>query len=318
MMLSPTRISDEEDAAIEPEMVRLRLQLGARTLATVGRRLARIALPLGDAISGRVPALPPLGARADGYALFSLRADRLPTMRRAGGGMIAFVRQRYPRHYIDLALSPAAYRARLSASARAGLNRKTRRLAAASGGKIDLRCYQTPGELEQFHAQARALAERTYQERHFGGGLPGDAGFVSAMLARSAMGGARGWLLWKDEAPIAYLYSTIDAGIVRYDFVGHDPDFAALSPGIVLQGAVIDTLLGAPGLTHFDFTEGDGQHKRQFATDSVACLDLLLLRPGIANTLAVATISGFDRAAAMGKAVARRLGLERAARRLRR
>jgi hypothetical protein len=60
--------------------------------------------------------------------------------------------------------------------------------------------------------------------------------------------------------------------------VGHDPAFNDLSPGAVLQLEAMRDCSPRP-LRRFDFTEGEGQHKRQFATGGVACVDLLLLRP---------------------------------------
>ena len=44
----------------------------------------------------------------------------------------------------------------------------------------------------------------------------------------------------------------------------------------------------------FDFLEGDGQHKRQFATGGTECLDLLMLRPTIANRVVLAALGKFE------------------------
>ena len=68
----------------------------------------------------------------------------------------------------------------------------------------------------------------------------------------------------------------------------------------------------------FDFTEGEGQHKRQFSTGGVPCLDLLLLRPSVANRVTTAALGGFNRAVAGGKAVAQAVGVEGLAKKLRR
>ena len=69
----------------------------------------------------------------------------------------------------------------------------------------------------------------------------------------------------------------------------------------------------------FDFTEGEGQHKRQFATGGVDCVDLLLLRPRLRPTWPRAMRSMRSTAAvALAKATVGALGLARVARRLRR
>lgn len=301
-----------------PALVPLRFQLGARPLATVTRRLIRLPLSLDDAAAGALPVLPPLADGVDGYTVLSLRNDRIAALQAASAGMLAFERQRYTRHFIDLTIGHDAYLAGLSANTRSAIRRKTRRLAGAGSGRVDVRDYRSPAELEAFHMIAHPLAARTYQERLFGGGLPGDASFRSDMLARGAANAARAWLLFIGEVPAAYLYCRIDAGIVRYDYVGHDPHFADLSPGFVLQAEALHALLAEPGLRRFDFTEGEGQHKRQFATGGIGCADLLLLRPHIGNRVLIAALASFARATRWGKAGAQRLGLERAARRLRR
>ena len=68
----------------------------------------------------------------------------------------------------------------------------------------------------------------------------------------------------------------------------------------------------------FDFTEGEGQHKRLFATGGIDCVDLLLVRPTAGNLLAGHALGGFDGAVALAKRAAGALGLSRALRRLRR
>jgi CelD/BcsL family acetyltransferase involved in cellulose biosynthesis len=61
-------------------------------------------------------------------------------------------------------------------------------------------------------------------------------------------------------------------------------------------------LLAAEGrYTRLDFTEGEGQHKRQFGTGGIACADVLLFRPTIANRLLIASVRGFDGLAALAK-----------------
>ena len=296
----------------------LRFQVGARTLVAVQRRLARVPLSLDAAIAGRLPALPALERDAHGYLVTSLPADRRAAMADAAGGMIAFARQHYTRRYIDMAGDFDGYFARLSANTRSALRRKARKVAEASGGAIDVRRYRTPDELAQFHDIARHISQRTYQERLLGGGLPDDVGFVRTMCALAAADRARGWLLSIADVPVAYLYCPIEGGVVRYDHVGHDPRYAELSPGSVLQMEALRDLFGEGTLRRFDFTEGDGQHKQQFATGGVDCVDLLLLRASLPNRLTTVALGGFDRTMALGKRTSERFGLQRLTRRLRR
>lgn len=295
----------------------LRFQIGARTLASIQRKLVRVALSLDDAIAGQLPPLPPLDRTAHGYQITSLPEDRRDAMAFAGSGMIAFVRQRYTRHYVDLTTSHDAWLKRMSSNTRTGLRRKARKVAGVSGGHLDVRRFRTSDEMTAFHDAARRISLRTYQERLLGSGLPDDPDFLRDMYRRAAAGEVRGWLLYIAGEPAAYLYCPIASGVARYDYVGHDPAFSDLSPGGVLQMEAMRDLFDT-GLKRFDFTEGDGQHKRQFATGGVPCIDMLLLRASLANRLTTIALGSFDHVAAIGKRATQRLGLGRLAKMLRR
>ncbi|WP_313535865.1 GNAT family N-acetyltransferase [Sphingomonas sp.] len=292
------------------QMVPLRFMVGARTLVTVRRRLVRVPLTLAEARAGRcpsLPSLPSLPAEAQGYLVTSLpeaACEALP-----GGGMLGFVRQRYTRFYVDLALGFDAWFAGLSANTRQGLKRKAKRL----GGEV--RCYRTPAEMAVFHPLARALSARTYQERLLGAGLPDDLAALQRLAAADAV---RAWLLLLDGRPAAYLCCPAVGDTLVYTHVGHDPELAALSPGGVLQLAALRELFNEGRFAWFDFTEGEGQHKRQMASGGVVCVDLLLLRPTLTNRMLVAALAGFDGGVALAKRAARRLGADRIAKRLRR
>lgn len=281
----------------------LRFQIGARTLWSVPRRLRRVALSLDAVLAARAPALTPLGDAEDGYLVTSLPEAALPAL--ATGGLLAHVRQRYRRYWIDLAAGEAAWRAGLSANARAQIGRKAKRL-----GAHEIRRFRTAAEIAAFHPLARAVSARTYQERLMASGLPADP---APLMRLAAADRVRAWLLCVGGAPIAYLCCTAaeehGGGTLRYDHVGHDPARSAHSPGAVLQAAALRDLF-ADRFARFDFTEGEGQHKRQLATQGAACVDLLLLRPTIVNRAALAALRGWDGAVAWGKgnALVTRLG----------
>lgn len=290
----------------------LKFQVGARTLASIPRDLVRVALSLDDALADRAPPLPALGTGQDGYLVTSLPQDAAL----AWPGIV-FERQRYTRYYVDLAAGEAAWRAGLSGQVRSGLKRKAKKLAAAGGGALDIRRYRTAEEMAAFHPLARAVAATTYQEKLLGSALPADAAFVREMVALAGADAARGWLLFLDQRPIAYLWCAAQGGALRYDYVGHDPVHHALSPGSVLMEAALVDLF-ADRFARFDFTEGEGQHKRTMASAGVACRDLLLLRATLANRAVVAGLAGFDASVALGKRWMGAPALQRLVRRVRR
>lgn len=294
----------------------LRFQIGARTLASIRRQLVRVPLDLADAIDGPVPVLPALPPDAHGYLVTSLPEARQAAMTRPG--MIAGVRQRYTRYYADLTIGLDAYLRTISSNTRSSLKRKAKKLAVASGGTLDVRRFRTPDEMTAFHAIARGISVRTYQEKLLDAGLPDDAAFLRQMDALAAAGLVRGWLLYIAGAPAAYLYCPIHAGTVVYEYLGHDPAYDDLSPGSVLQIEALRDLYAEGGLVRFDFTEGEGQHKRQFSTGGVVCVDMLLLRATLVNRVAMLALGGFDRMVALGKRGVERFGLGDWAKKVRR
>jgi Acetyltransferase (GNAT) domain len=310
------------DVAAEAPQARstsLKFEIGARTLVAIQRYLVRIPLTLDEARAERLPVLPPLPREAHGYGVTSLPEQLVPALVKASGDMLPFVRQRYTRYFTDFGIGFDAWWNGLSSNARQGIKRKAKKIAAESGGELDVRAFRGPQELEAFHDVARRISLRTYQERLLGSGLPDSAEFIATMLAQAAAGQVRAWLLYIAGEPAAYLYCpVIEGGVVIYAHVGHDPAFNDLSPGAVLQLEAMRELFEEGKFARFDFTEGEGQHKRQFATGGVACVDLFLLRPSLANRVTMAALGGFNRGVAGMKALVQRAGLEKLAKKVRR
>ncbi len=296
----------------------LNFRIGARTLMAVQRDMVRVPLSLDEAREGRLPVLPPLPRDAHGYVVTSLPEDRLEAMVYASGKMIGFVRQKYTRYYADLTGGFDAYMASLSGNARQGAKRKAKKIAQVSGGDLDIRAYRTPAELEAFHDIARRIALRTYQEKLMGEGLPASPEFIQGMLNAAAADRVRAWLLFIAGEPAAYLYCPAHGDNLVYEYVGHDPAFNDLSPGAVLQVESFRDLFDEEKFARFDFTEGDGQHKRQYATGGVPCVDLLLLRPSLTNRVTTAALGGFNKTVTGGKALVDAIGLEKLSKKLRR
>jgi CelD/BcsL family acetyltransferase involved in cellulose biosynthesis len=290
----------------------LRFRVGARTLWSVRRQLHPVIGSLADALAERMPVLPPLGS-ADGWSVTSLPVDLAPALAAAQPGVLVHERQRYTRYYVDLTVGADAWWAGLGGSTRSGLKRK-----AKKAGAVSVRRYRTADELAAFHAVARGIAATTYQERLLDAGLPDTPAFVAEMLALAAADRVRAWTLHVDGAAAAYLYCPVVGGDVIYDYVGHDPAFAELSVGTLLQVEALRDLFAEARHARYDFTEGEGQHKRTLATGGVACVDLLVLRPTVANRAAVAALAAFDGAVGRAKRMVARAGLEDWAKRVRR
>jgi CelD/BcsL family acetyltransferase involved in cellulose biosynthesis len=291
-------------------VVTLPLRVGTLTLGRIRRRLVRVPVSLEEGLHGRAPPLPPLAEKADGYFITGLPAAAHVSVRQHPG-LRAFLRQRYRRSYASLNGGFDAYLGRFSAKTRSTLKRKLRKMAEASGGSLDIRTYSTPDEAEVFHRLARELSARTYQERRLDYGLPEGDGALAEMRSLAARGAMRGWLLFLHGRPISYLYAPGEGTTLVYAYLGYDPDHAHLSPGIVLQLEAMRELMEEGRFTLFDFTEGESRHKKQFETGGIDCVDLLLLRPTLANLAAGHGLDFFDAAVAFAKRASLATGIRR-------
>lgn len=290
----------------------LPLRIGAHTIFTLRRRLVRSRLTLEQALAGARPALPPLAKGEHGYLVTALPAALAA---RVGDGLRCFVRQRYPRYFARLDQGFDDYLATFSAKSRSTCRRKLRRFAELGGS---VRAYAGEDEIEAFYHEARAVSARTYQERLLDAGLPEGPEALAAMRALARAGRARGWLLFLDGKAVAYLYAPAEGATLIYAHLGYDPDLADLSPGTVLQLEAMRLLMEEGAFALFDFTEGEGQHKRLFSTGSIDCVDLLLVRPGLANLAIGYLLTGFDKTVALAKSAAQTLGAGSLIRKLRR
>lgn len=285
----------------------LPLRVGTWTVATIRRRLSRHRLSLAEALAGYVPALPPLAEHEHGYLINALPAALVAELAGRHPGLRPFVRHRYRRSYARLDGDFEAYMGGFSAKTRSTLRRKCRRLAERTGGWLDLRCYRSEAEIADFYRDARALSARTYQEQRLGYGLPEGEAALAEMRALARSDRLRAWLLFVDSRPVSYLYAPAEGDTLIYAYLGYDPDFADLSPGTVLLLEAMRQLMAERRFALFDFTEGEGRQKAQFATGAVDCVDLLLVKQTAANLAVAAALKWFDAAVATAKLVVRRL-----------
>ncbi len=260
------------------ERVRFRYQLGEVQLAA---RHVRVAVDRSVCLErptddGRF--VPPESVLRSGVpcvmVLSQPIAGRLPLIADLGT-CVRFAPHQYRRSTIRLEGGYGAYLQSMPPDRRRQLQKKQRKFREASGGVLRVRTSTTVAELEAFHREAVPLAAKTYQERLFGKGLPKNGRFLDDLRERGRGGLARGYLLDLEEGnPVAYLYAQRDGALIFYDYCGYDDAHAKLSPGIVLQLAVLEDLFETCPHSIFDFGEGETRHKETFGTEAMDCADL--------------------------------------------
>lgn len=200
------------------------------------------------------------------------------------GSVFRYVPHRYDRCYVDLQQSISEYLKKFASKSRYTLLKKVRKFTALAGSHAEMREFRRPEEMKEFLAQARQISVKTYQERLLlHSGIPGHAGFEDEMRILAENDSVRAYTLCLQERPLAYLCCTATNGNLVYRFVGHDPQYGNVSPGVVLQYLALDRLFEERRFKMLDFTEGTNQHKQFFSTGSMACADVYYFRNTASN-----------------------------------
>lgn len=283
----------------QDRQVPFKFQLSDWTLFSVSRRLhVRAADPFVEApVAG--PLAPPAVELALGSQGFLIRgmpvAAAIPTLSRIGD-YLCYVPLQYQHNYIDLSLSFDSYQKKFSSKTRSTLHRKIRKYAQHCGGTIPWKTYRQPAEMRDFFKAARTVSRLTYQERLLDAGIPDSEDFIRQAELLAAEDCIRAYVLFDGERPVAYLYCPISNGILIYSHLGYDPDYLQMSVGTVLQWLALEQLFSESRFRYFDFTEGDSEHKRFFATGHRQCANVFWMRRNIANMTLIHGQSMINRA----------------------
>lgn len=200
---------------------------------------------------------------------------------------IRYVPASYQRYWVVLDGGFENYLKKFSAKSRNTLLRKLKKFAEFSGGEIDWKEYCRPEDMYEFYKLAMEVSRKTYQERLLDCGLPSDQKFQENMLELAATDNVRGYILFHQKKPIAYIYCPVHDKIALYEYVGHDPEYQRWSPGTLLQYYALQCLFAADHIKIFDFTEGEGAHKAFFATHAQYCADIYYFRRNLRNLTSV-------------------------------
>jgi CelD/BcsL family acetyltransferase involved in cellulose biosynthesis len=312
-------MSEGDSSGWQLREVRLPFRLGDWTafsvplkLHTCSVRLTERRQPIADPTP---PSDPPLGA-AVGYMVRALPVTGpLPRLTRSNG-WLRYVTLQYNHCYIDFSIGMEAYRARFSGKTRQTILRKLRKFEEHCGGALDLRTYRTPDELREFHRLAREVSARTYQERLLDAGIPASNHFVAQLLNLAERDEVRGWLLFDRGRPVSYLCCPSDAGVLVYSYLGYDPAYIRLSVGTVLQWLAVEQLFAEKRFALFDFTEGQSEQKRLFATHELPCANLMFVRHTLMRALLVRIHARTDSLSKSMGTLAERWGVKAKLRRL--
>jgi CelD/BcsL family acetyltransferase involved in cellulose biosynthesis len=195
---------------------------------------------------------------------------------------------RYNRFYIVKSGSFDQFLKEMDHKSRYNLLREVRLFKDLSNGQIKWREYGYPHEIDEFYDYARQISKKTYQERLLSHGFPDTEEFRDDLRRSSENNSVRGYVLFRNELPIAYAYIPIRNGrIMMYEFIGYDPEYKKWSAGTILQYLIIEKFFSDGEFEMFDFEEGEGAHKESLATDFRLCADIYFFKFTLKNSLLI-------------------------------
>ena len=299
--------------------VPLKFQIGDWTAFRVNLPLHVRAVQLTEHLPAADSPTPPAGhdtGDAAGYFIHSLPVGaRLPTLS-VDGDYIRYVPIQYSHCYIDLSIGAEAYRSKFSAKTRSTITRKIKKFKEHCGGQLRWSTYSTPEAMPEFHRLARMVSARTYQERLLDAGIPTVNAFVDNMIALAAEGQVRGYILFAGEEAVSYLYCPAEDGTLIYAFLGYDPQYMSLSVGTVLQWLALEQLFEEKRFAFFDFTEGQSEHKRLFATHDIPSANVMFVRYTFGRLVLLRAHALTNRLSSAAGNLAARWGLKASLRRM--
>ena len=265
----------------------MRFQIGDWTAFSVEIPVCVRQLSMTEAMSNSdIDLMPtdPLPSDCQGYLFRSIPDKDSRSEFYAEGDFYCYVMSRAPRYFIEFGENFDEYaKTNFSSKSRSTILRKVKKFTKLSGGELDWKSYRTLEEIKEFHGQARKVAAETYQEKLFEGALPNDDEFMEQMHREAAADSVRAYLLFHEGKAVSYLYLRSEDGTLTYDYLGYLPEYGKWSVGTVLQWVALDALFAEQKFRLFDFTEGDGSHKRLFATNDVQTANVMYLRRNLRN-----------------------------------
>ncbi len=224
-------------------------------------------------------------------------------------GVLRYVVARYTRFHTELSGDFDSYLGKFSAKSRNTLRRKVRRFIELGPG-CEMRAYKRPEEMAEFHRLAREVSALTYQEKLLDAGIPPESEFLDELIGMASTDSVRAYVLFLHGKAIAYLCCPVTNGVLLYSYLGYDPKHADLSPGTVLQYLVFESLFQEKRFRAFDFTEGQGEHKKFFGTQATVCADICYFSASISARFWVGLHRAFDRGSVAAAALLDKLGLK--------
>ena len=170
---------------------------------------------------------------------------------------------------------------RMSSKRRAEIRRKAKKFVAQASPSINIVCYRDAEQLDRIFQDVEEIAKKTYL-RGLGAGFE-DNTLVRARLELCARKGwLRAYVLYIGDQPCAYWIGMLCGETFYGEYVGYDPEYRLLSPGMFVMLNVIETFCnGTSGDTvrEVDFGFGNAEYKSALCNSSSVEASVFVFAP---------------------------------------
>ena len=211
------------------------------------------------------------------------------------------------RWYTDLPGSWEDLLAQRSAKSRRQIRYDDNKLRRAYGDRLELRRLDRPEHAHRLARDLRAVASVSYQ-RGLGVSLLDTPVQEALMTLSRSKDWLRVWMLYVDDAPVAFWWGVAHAGVLTIGSPGFDPAYARDRVGYYTLRRMLEDCADDPDVDRIDYGPGEADYKERFATGRSTARDVLLFarRP---RALAVRTmLAAQDRTIAVARSTAEASG----------
>lgn len=137
-------------------------------------------------------------------------------------------------------------------------------MASLSEADLNLRCFTTKSDIDDFLKDGRIISEKTYQWRILDSGLKYEEALRHKLDLAEARGNFRSYILYIKGKPVSFVFGYIMNGFYVFDSIGYDPEYSKQHVGVLIHILYIKDLCeNCPELKASDLLSGENLFKKR-------------------------------------------------------
>lgn len=165
----------------------------------------------------------------------------------------------------------------ISSKGRKNLRLQTKKLLSGFPGKVEIKEFRHPGDLDDLMRDVECVAKETYQ-RGLGVGFEDTPETRERYSLMAQKGCLRSYVLYLAGEPAAFWVGVVYSGTAHLEFLGFHPKFEDYSPGTFLVTKALESF-PQDGVKAVDFGYGEEGYKQRFGKQRSQEATIRVFRP---------------------------------------